>query len=180
MSDIFVDGTSANDYLFYDDFGPQGSNYTIQGFEGDDLIIGSDGDIEGGGNDFLYGYDFGGSYFRDDSGRDTLLGGFGDDLLDGGLGDDELTGGPGADVFQFLDPALVNYNIGIDIVHDFSELENDKIRIIGNDTSATITLDDVMATSFNSFTLLSYKGASFAILEGVTNFNVTSDTVEII
>ncbi|MDJ0536027.1 MAG: hypothetical protein QNJ70_26650 [Xenococcaceae cyanobacterium MO_207.B15] len=172
MSTIIVNGTSASEIL-----GPTGSldsSYTIMGFEGDDEITGGNQD------DFLYGYDFGGSYFRDDSGRDTLTGGAGDDLLDGGLGDDILTGGAGADVFQFLDPALVSYNIGIDVVKDFNVDELDKIQIVGNDSGATSTLDDITADSYGSFTLLSYQGSSFAILEGVSNFEVTSDTVEII
>ena len=172
MVDIIVFGTSASEVL-----GPTESldlSYNIEGYEGDDEITG------GNQNDFLYGYDFGGSYFRDDSGKDTLIGGAGDDLLDGGLGDDILTGGAGADTFQFLDPALVSYNIGIDVVTDFNVDEFDKIQIIGNDSSATSTLNDISADSYGSFTLLSYKGASFAILEGVSNFEVTSDTVEII
>ena len=172
MSDIIINGTSSSEIL-----GPTeslDSSYTIMGFEGNDEITGGNQD------DFLYGYDFGGSYFRDDFGRDTLIGGAGNDLLDGGLGDDELIGGSGADVFQFLDPALVSYNIGIDMVQDFNLNENDKIRIIGNDSSATVTLDDVVANDYGAFTTLSYRGASFAILNGVSGFEVTSDTVEII
>ena len=172
MSDYIVNGTSADDIL--NPTHSPSSTYTMQGFQGDDEVTG------GLGDDFLYGYDFGGSYFRDDSGKDTLIGGAGDDLLDGGLGDDQLTGGTGADTFQFLDPALVSYNIGLDVVHDFDASEGDMIRIIGNDNPATISLSDVTANSFGSFTLLSYKGASFALLDGVSNFEVNSDTVEII
>ena len=172
MSDYIVNGTSGDDLI--NPTQSSSSTYTMLGFEGDDELTG------GSENDFLYGYDFGGSYFRDDSGKDTLNGGAGDDLLDGGLGDDQLTGGAGADTFQFLDPALVSYNIGLDVVHDFDATEGDQIQIIGNDSAATISLDDVTANSFGSFTLLSYKGASFALLDGVSNFEVNSDTVEII
>ena len=168
---IPLNGTSAGDIL--NPTASLDSSYTIVGFEGDDEITG------GNQNDFLYGYDDVGSYFRDDSGRDTLTGGAGDDLLDGGLGDDILIGGAGADVFQFLDPASVSYNIGIDVVQDF-DINEDKIQIVGSDTSATVTLNDVVATDFGNFTTLSYKGAAFAVLNDVSGFQVTSDTVEII
>ena len=172
MTDYIVNGTSGDDLI--NPTHSSSSTYTMLGLEGDDVVTG------GSGNDFLFGYDFGGSYFRDDSGKDTLIGGAGDDLLDGGLGDDEMTGGAGADTFQFLDPALVSYNIGIDVVHDFDASEGDMIQIIGDDTAATTSLSDVTATSIGNFTMLSYKNAAFAILDGVTSFEVNSDTVNII
>jgi Ca2+-binding RTX toxin-like protein len=80
---LTVDGGDGNDLLI----GGEG-NDTLLGGSGNDILIGGLGDdtLDGGdGNDFLFG----------NAGNDTLLGGNGDDILTGGPGLDILDGGPG-------------------------------------------------------------------------------------
>lgn len=90
------------------------------GTNGDDIIIGTDGDDEidggngndrifgnggndkingGNGDDRLIGGD-GDDELRGGNGRDTLLGGEGNDKLKGENGNDTLTGGPGRDKLE--------------------------------------------------------------------------------
>lgn len=66
---------------------------TILGTEGNDRLIGTDGDdvICGlGGNDRIHG----------GGGNDLLIGGDGNDVIRGGSGDDILTGGDGRDILR--------------------------------------------------------------------------------
>ena len=73
---------------------------TIHLREGQDLLVGGDGDdfLNGNmGTDVLYGGD-GDDWMRGGQDRDELLGGFGNDTLYGDLENDVLWGGPGNDV----------------------------------------------------------------------------------
>jgi len=70
--------------------GGSSSGLRLKGTQGDDILIGGDGDdrIDGkGGNDVLVG----------GAGADRIKGGAGDDQISGGAGDDRLDGGEGAD-----------------------------------------------------------------------------------
>ena len=83
-----IDGFGGDDVLIG---GPAGD--TLKGGDGADRLFGSDGDdtLEGGdGRDKLYGGD----------GDDVLKGGVGQDYLDGGLGNDTLYGGGDGDVLR--------------------------------------------------------------------------------
>jgi trimeric autotransporter adhesin len=77
------------DYLVADDKGR-----TIDGLDGDDLILG------GGGNDILRGSG-GSDTIRGGAGDDQLYGGDGDDVLSGDTGTDQLDGGNGFDIADY-------------------------------------------------------------------------------
>ncbi len=68
-------------------------NYVLEGFAGNDTLIGSEFDDSGSGTLGLYGGE----------GDDLLQGRQGDDLLDGGAGSDTLEGGSGNDVLNGMD-----------------------------------------------------------------------------
>ncbi|MEO1387919.1 MAG: calcium-binding protein [Cyanobacteria bacterium J06634_6] len=97
-----------------------GGNDDLQGYHGNDILKG------GSGNDNLNG-----GYGKDEllggTGNDTLAGNAGDDLLMGGKGQDLLLGGAGKDAFVFN-----AVNEGIDQITDFSQMENDMLRIVGS------------------------------------------------
>ena len=102
-----VRGGSGNDWIY----GAGTVSHTIDGFGGDDVLIGGlAGDtLKGGdgadrlfgndGDDKLYGGDGRDKLYGGD-GDDTLEGGAGNDYLDGGLGNDTLKGGEGKDVLR--------------------------------------------------------------------------------
>ncbi|VIO77438.1 calcium-binding protein [Bradyrhizobium ivorense] len=89
-------------------------------FTGNDLanvirVLGAASRVDAsGGNDTVIG----------GTGNDLLYGGAGNDTLTGGLGGDELTGGSGADHFVFT-----TANDAVDLIHDFSRAEGDKIDV---------------------------------------------------
>ena len=103
--DNYLQGTPDNDVLYA--LAAVGSYY-IRGFDGNDQIIGAEGDdyLEGGnghdhitglgGNDTLIGGD-GNDYLGGGIGLDYLAGGNGNDILSGGADNDYLDGGAGAD-----------------------------------------------------------------------------------
>lgn len=67
---------------------PNRTAWGTKGRRGRDVLLGGEGDIDGGaGNDIVQG----------GSGRDRLQGQAGDDEIDGGPGVDSLDGGPGVD-----------------------------------------------------------------------------------
>jgi Ca2+-binding RTX toxin-like protein len=91
-----------------------GGNDTLRGYGGDDLLDG------GAGNDRLFG----------GVGADRLYGGDGADILRGEAGRDETWGGAGADSFIFDDAHFGGATAATcDIVHDFSAVQGDKIRL---------------------------------------------------
>lgn len=69
------------------------TNYAMSGENGDDILIGQDGNdsLNGGRNDDI---------LAGRQGNDTLLGGVGDDNLFGGFGNDSLLGEAGNDVLR--------------------------------------------------------------------------------
>jgi serralysin len=71
--------------------GGTGDDAWLEGYAGNDSILGGDG------NDKLYG-DEGGDTLDGGTGNDYLDGGDGNDTLDGGAGNDSLTGGAGNDL----------------------------------------------------------------------------------
>lgn len=119
--DISREPSEDDDYL---DESTAAKNVAIDGFSGDDTLVGGDGDdtLEGGsGNDFIMGGDgedvidggagddrlagntLGETYgdIEDDNAPDLLRGGPGDDTLVG-YGDETLIGGEGADTLHVL------------------------------------------------------------------------------
>ena len=88
-------GTGDRDFIF----ASQNSD-NIDGFAGDDLILGRDGDdrLEGwGGNDPIFG-GRGNDIIDGGSDRDLIQGGLGDDLLFGSAGNDYVRGDGGKDI----------------------------------------------------------------------------------
>jgi len=152
-----VDAGAGNDYV--DASGVTGVGVILLGGAGDDTLIGGDGAdrLEGGdGLDSLYGRD----------GNDTLLGGTGADKLDpgGALGYyDVVDGGD--------DPDQLNMTTAATTIHarqSFAALEldldgNGFPEVVGNNiesvfvtysgaAAATVTVDDLAATSVTRFT----------------------------
>ena len=82
-------GSANDDVLIADGL----RNTTLQGLEGDDLLIG------GFGNDVLIGGD-GNDFIRGRGGDDIIFGGLGDDTINGGNGDDFARGDEGDDTIS--------------------------------------------------------------------------------
>jgi Ca2+-binding RTX toxin-like protein len=77
----------------YSEAARDGYDDDLIGGEGEDLLVGADGDnqlVGAEGDDILHGM----------AGDDQLVGGEGDDILDGGEGDDQLIGGEGNDQLE--------------------------------------------------------------------------------
>ena len=122
---------------------------TIQGTDGDDILLGGGGD-------------------------DILLGGGGDDILDGGAGQNTLTGGEGADTFVLahLDTAdlITDYNFvegdDIDLTALFTtDIKNsdggaddkqlsDFVRIVENGNDASLEVDHSGSGNFTHIATL--------------------------
>ncbi|TVQ44678.1 MAG: calcium-binding protein [Gloeocapsa sp. DLM2.Bin57] len=122
-----------------------GGNDIIYGLSGDDTIYGGSGSLvfsenntlysrSLSGNDMLFGGD-GNDVLYGEAGNDVLYGENGDDYLNGGIGYDTLIGGPGADRFVFGTGRGFS-DLGVDIIHDFSRLEGDKIVLHRSDFAA--------------------------------------------
>ncbi|MEL7357877.1 MAG: calcium-binding protein [Cyanobacteria bacterium J06560_6] len=113
-----------------------GGHDKLQGYHGNDTLNG------GSGND-----DLNGGYDNDEliggTGDDTLAGNVGDDLLMGGVGRDLLLGGSGKDAFIFN-----TANEGIDQITDFSQLENDTLRIVGSGFGGGLTAGVLNSSQF--------------------------------
>lgn len=95
--------------------GEGSDNDVLQGLQGNDLLLGNDGDdalAGGSGNDWLYGGD-------------------GDDVLGGGSGNDNLSGGDGEDTFTF------GKGSGKDVITDF-DVDNDVLQIAQSKTIKTV------------------------------------------
>ena len=107
--DNVLSGGSAADSIY-----GLGGNDVLRGYAGNDLLDG------GTGNDRLFG----------GIGADKLYGGDGADLLRGDAGRDEMWGGAGADGFIFDDANFGGATTSTcDIIHDFSAVQGDKIRL---------------------------------------------------
>jgi Ca2+-binding RTX toxin-like protein len=96
---------------------------TLTGTEAIDMLDG------GSGNDTLYGL----------GGQDIISGGDGNDVIDGGIGMDTMSGGAGDDVFvlQGNDADSIDGGGG-----------NDTIKLASNYSSANLTVDLNMSTSW--------------------------------
>lgn len=95
-------GEGGDDELYAEMAAGAGSGATMDGGDGQDMVVGSAHDdvISGGaGDDHLAG-DEGDDTISGGPGHDWLLGDEGDDLLDGGDGNDRFTGGDGADTYR--------------------------------------------------------------------------------
>ncbi|MGD1701013.1 calcium-binding protein [Dapis sp. BLCC M229] len=187
-----TDGSNGNDSIF-----GTSSWDVINGVAGHDLLVGGGGDdvIFGGtGNDTIQGGE-GDDALIGNQGDDLLQGGNGNDLLQGYVGSDILNGGNGADIFDMLDTEAktrtetvyrkffgiripvgsrtVTYFDDIDVIQDFDAAEGDMVRIYEFEMSGN--LGDFSTSVSNGDTNLMFKGATFAVLEGVTNFNLSND-----
>ena len=87
-----------------------GINNTMEGHNGNDVLIG------GNGGDKLYGY-YGNDLIYSGEGNNTLNGGPGDDTLVSASGSNNLTGGGGNDVFIFSEAKAINAH---DVITDFT------------------------------------------------------------
>ncbi|MEL7039355.1 MAG: hypothetical protein AAFO04_27635 [Cyanobacteria bacterium J06592_8] len=162
-------GSDGNDQIF----GTSGRDGLV-GKAGDDLLIGN------AGNDNLYGLE----------GNDSLFGSDGNDYLQGGDGYDILTGGSGADTFDLLynEAKTGSYTTGAwfwkkthyytyfddhDVIKDFNAAEGDQVLVYQFEMSNNV--GDFSANVHGQNTHLGFKGATFAVLEGVTNFDLNND-----
>ncbi len=142
-----------------------GSNKTVQGAEGNDLIDGSAGTdniLRGGfGNDTIFGGS--GGNINGNTGRDVIFGGSGN----------TITGGEGRDIFYIAQaeiPATPN------TISDFSSL--DQIRLsLRDDLTA---FNQLVLTEVDGNTTISFNGEDIAILEGVASSALTADNVIVI
>jgi Ca2+-binding RTX toxin-like protein len=148
-------GSSANDLIDWSTRpldGTGDTGHSMNGFGGDDQIIGSNtlsNIIDGGtGNDRVTGGNVADILLGGD-GNDTLIGNGGNDNLTGGIGNDILDGGAGGDVMrgnQGNDEYQIRIsNAGIDIAAD--DLSAANVTGFGGGTADTIrVLDSTGAT----------------------------------
>ncbi|MGD1704633.1 calcium-binding protein [Dapis sp. BLCC M229] len=130
--------TEGNDVLLV----TSDDNFHVNGGDGNDLIIGFEGD-------------------------DELLGGNGNDILIGGAGYNFYMGGNGADVFGIVDDGLP------ELISDFNTVEGDVVMVSAEDMGSD--LDDYSATVSGGDTYLEFQGSTFAVLNGVENFDVAEN-----
>lgn len=153
----YVEGGSGNDTIVVvfetglsDDYDYNAHYNEIYGGDGDDIIT-TYGDFDAV-TDYLYG-GAGNDILRTTSLNDgnELYGGDGDDRLHSGYGADYMEGGSGADTFV-LDGAngsdrIGDFAPGIDRIYSPGlTLEGIALRIVGSDTSVTITTDYGVST----------------------------------
>jgi Ca2+-binding RTX toxin-like protein len=105
----------------------------------DNLILGNSG------ANLLYGRDGNDSLFGH-GGNDILYGENGDDRLNGGAGQDRFYGGSGADQFIFFDGDFAGMASGTaDRIHDFSQVEGDRINLGDIDANTGLNGDQAFA-----------------------------------
>lgn len=110
---------------------PHALDCTVEGTEGDDVLVGTSGDdvICGyGGADNIQGFG-GDDLLLGGPGKDVISGGEGDDIIDGGEGGDQIFGGDGADSI-FGGPGWDRLHGGVGADHFRGDSEND--RMYGN------------------------------------------------
>jgi Ca2+-binding RTX toxin-like protein len=134
------------------DFILEASPLSLSGNDGNDSLVGGDGD------DTLYG-----GY-----GNDSLVGGDGDDYLYGDDGNDFLVGGEGSDRFHAVYERIFNSEyFGVDVISDF-ETGSDKIA-----------LNKSIFTSINSFGGTGFSlSEEFAVVE--SDADAAISTAEIV
>lgn len=117
-------------------------SWTINGFDGNDTLIGGakDDNIFGGNqNDILEGRD-GNDLLSGGNGNDILLGENGNDKLFGGNENDRLIGGPGNDTLTGgldADQFVLDSVSSRDKIEDFKWWEGDKVFIVNTGFGAT-------------------------------------------
>ena len=111
----------------------------------------------------IYGLD-GDDILWGGSSNETLDGGNGADLINGGAGNDTLTGGSGADIFEFT---ATSDN---DIVTDFSETDNDRLKFyVGqNDSTSWSFVDKTLIWGDVSVDLSGYEGSQASLANFLT------------
>ncbi len=133
------------------------------------------------GNNLLYGRD-GNDSVSGETGNDILYGENGDDALDGGAGMDRFYGGTGADAFIFGGGDFAGMSSGTaDRIHDFSQVEGDKIDLGDVDANDAIAGDQAFAfIGSGAFTgtageLRYYQSSGQTYVQGDTNGDGTAD-----
>jgi Ca2+-binding RTX toxin-like protein len=114
--------------------------------EGNDVYKGTEGEansnIQGfGGNDRLLGGD-GIEIFFGGEGKDVISAGEGDDFLGGEGGADRLTGGDGADEFIYFVASESPAKTAADLITDFSSADSDLIALADMDAKAASAKND--------------------------------------
>lgn len=206
MAFITVNGTNDADILTDDNrplpdgyplLLPESNLVTINGFGGDDILIGRDlfsfYMINGGAgndlvigsynNDVLIGDDFdgvaGNDYLAGLDGNDALYGVGGNDTLIGGGGTDKLIGGTGNDVFRFDSVSDSQPGLLRDIIKDFvgnGNLPGDRIDLSGIDANTTIKGDQAFTyIGSRAFTAPGQIRYSGDILQGNTDSNLSAN-----
>ena len=177
-----ISGGDGNDTIF------AGQNTGVARVSDDGLLRQLDG-IEtvfgGAGGDLIYG-NFGAEIAYGETGDDIFYGGQGDDTLSGGAGadtlagnraNDHLFGGSGADVFVFSN------NGAVDLVHDFSLAEGDKIRVVANVNGTGIaTGADLLArisADVDGNAVVDLGGGNAVQMVGVAPSQLTASAFEI-
>lgn len=120
---------------------------TLEGRDGDDVLLGSagnDGMSGASGADILIG----------GAGNDSMLGGLGNDLLVGGAGVDRMGGGGGADVFAFKAGDNGMGAAARDVIVDFSAAM-DKFQLSLGDSYSIGTVNPDNANS-NTVVTITY------------------------
>ena len=129
-----VNGTGGEDAIT-----TYGLGETINGHEGDDVIValgGNDVIFGGGGFDQLKGGS-GNDQLFGEGGEDLLKGEDGDDLLAGGLGRDVQLGGAGKDIFDFNKTNESRVGANHDVIQGFRRVEDDRIDLKTIDADTT-------------------------------------------
>lgn len=80
------------------------------------------------GSNLLRGHD-GSDKVLGDEGNDVVDGGSGADWLEGGPGQDGYYGGAGSDRFVFREGDFEQGSAAVDVIHDFSQSDRDRIRL---------------------------------------------------
>ena len=116
------------------------------------------------------------------AGADVLKGGTGNDQLDGGSGRDRFYGEDGADTFIFNDGDLAGLTSSTcDQIHDFSQLQGDKIGLAGIDANTSLAGDQGFSfLGSGAFTgtageLRTYQSGGNTYVTGDTNGDGVAD-----
>lgn len=187
-----IAGTDSTDQLdAREQWGDTHESIRINGFGGDDLVIGNlvdnllwggDGDdvmrgdhngfslsLEEGGSDMLYGGP-GNDLLHGQGGNDRLFGGIGNDQIWGDEGDDLLRGGLGQDILKGddcesnnrgRDSFVLAAGEGTDIIMDF-EVGLDLLVLVGGLSTKQLSINQR-----ENNTLIDYGSETLAILNGV-------------
>ena len=113
---------------------------TVQGGNGNDILLG------GAGDDTFYG----------DAGSDTLTGGGGDDFLEGGLGADSIDGGSGFDTASYFESPFA---VRVDLLAGFANDSQTQDSLTGIEDVVGSRFDDLLIGSALSNVIVGGGGA---------------------